>query len=278
MGILSFILSPLEDIVKGLTAPVEAIGKIFGVLIKTVEGIIEMIEGLIKDIASLFDISSIEEIFMKPFKTVVLLAISSVEKLFDLIKDDVPTFGGYKDLIIAPFKEVYDVIGDFMASVKQDLEKIALEIKHYAGDIGTEVFSEVRKLLIHIESIPSHLLQITQKIKNSMSVESKRLISVVPEFTARVVSAPLSMAKHITTDISADVQKYDDVYQSLEKRFKNEHAIVDLFILLMVFALVAFTGGLFYITKSFTMVSSIIMIVVAAFLVFIVFEVLRKFT
>lgn len=277
MGILSFIISPLEDIVKGLTTSVEEIGKIFGVLIQTVEGIITLIEGLINDIKSLFDTASIEEIFLSPFKSVILIAIDSVEKIFDLIKDDIPTFGGFKELIITPFKDVYGVIADFTSSLETEIEKIVSEIKNYSGSIGSYVLSDLKNLVTEIESIPSEMVQFGERLKNNITVETKKLIKVVPEMAIKVASAPESLAKSITTDISADVKSYKDVITSLENKFKNENLVVDFFILVIFMAIAAFIGGIFYITRSFSILSGIFMAILVTALIVIIFEIIRNF-
>lgn len=272
MGILDYILSPIRGVINDLVEPVEAIKKIFGVIISTIEGVIDLIEGLVNDIVNLFSASTLEEIFLAPFKTAILTTIDSVEKIYALIAQDMPSFKDYKELIITPFEDVYNVFGDFTSSVIVDLEKTINDIKHYSGNLETEIFSKIKTLVVSIESIPGHLLEVGEKIKNSASAKAKKLISIEPEIVNFVSREKTLLTKNIVAHVNVDVDSHDALIKSIEKRFENEKFMTDLIYLVVFLVILAIGFAVFYITKSFSIPLIFFATIIVAYIIHFIIE------
>lgn len=275
MGILDIVLSPLKDIIKGLTEPVEAIKKIFGVVISTIEGIINLIEGLVSDIENLFNAQSIEETFLRPFKTATLVAVDSVEKIFELIKGDLPSFKGFKRVIITPFEDAYSMVSDFMKSLHGEIESIITTMENYAGTLETEIFSRIKILVVSVESIPSELFEIGKKIKGSVEIESKKLIRVIPEIEMYAEKTITPLTKSIEHEVQMDIESFESVKKSIEARFTSENFVADIVGLIVVLVFLALLALFTYLTKDFLVAGVFILMSVVLFSAHYVLEYFR---
>ena len=62
MGIFSFALQPLMNIIHGLEAPVAEVERIFGTVIQITEDIINQLISIVKELDDLFDEAAFEQI------------------------------------------------------------------------------------------------------------------------------------------------------------------------------------------------------------------------
>ena len=82
MGIFSFALQPLMDIIHGLEAPVAEVERIFGTVIQITEDIINQLISIVKELDNLFDEAVIRADIRHSIQNAILTALNGIEISF----------------------------------------------------------------------------------------------------------------------------------------------------------------------------------------------------
>jgi len=270
MGLLDSILSPIKDVIKNLDPPLNLVMKVFGEVIKFTEEIINMIEGMIRDIEDMFNASKVESIFLYPFKEAALVAVGSVEKIFELLKDLIPSPNGYKEFILSPLEDAYSIAKKSTKALYDEGLKIIdyIEKKIYSNfSIVKNHFETVGATL---DTFPSELLSIGEKIKRNFEIEVEKLFHIVPEFAGYVKNEADELSHRVENRITTSVESFKGVEDNLKARFLSEHYAIDFFLIIIFVLFLALLGGVYYVTRSMVAIGAILMILIIALFFYVI--------
>ena len=278
MGLLDSILDPIKAVTRGLEAPVHLVEKVFGEVIKFVEETINLIEGMITEIENLFNASKIEKIFFYPFKESAVMALDSVEKIFNLLKDLIPTTEGFKDFLLEPINDVYESMGDVNQRLKDEASNIITDLENFDSKLISSVENRFEIFLIKTEGFADDILTISKKIEREFKLETEKIIDVVPEFTGLVEKEILDNGHKVTKNFSTEVQSFKNIEQSIKTKLSNENFALDLIIVLLFLLVIFFLVGMYFLTNSFLTVIAVFFILFISVIIFFSNEFLRIFS
>jgi len=276
MGILDDILSPVKDIINSLEKPVHVVEGIFGEIIKFTKEIIETLIEMIHEIESLFNKSEIETIFLAPFKDAALVAVGSVKLLLDLLAPFAPNTEGSKELIMAPIEDAYSLMKDSFNKVKDEVKIFISEIESESLELVTGTNSKFESFLIKVESIPSSIKQIADKLKDNFKVETGKIFDIESEYNPYTKTGNFITDKKIKQRLTTNVESYANVEEKISARIHNEHAALDTLYLVLFFVIVGMLGVIYYVTRSLLPIVVLLGIIIIAIILYMIFELLIK--
>lgn len=277
MGLLDAVLAPIREVTSSLEKPINLVKKVFGEVVEFTEEVINMIEKMINDIEDLFNASEVEHIFLYPFKEAALKAIGSVEKIYELLKDLIPSASGYKEFILSPLKDAYSIARSSTKNLLDEGKKIidSIDSKIYSGfSIVRNHFETVGATL---ETFPSELLTVSETIKRNFEIEVTKLFHVVPEFTGYIKNETDDLTHFVKNSVTTDVESFKNIEEGLKSRIASENSSIDFFIIISVVLFLAIIGGIFYITKSLVAVGALFLILIIAIFIYILSSIATYF-
>lgn len=269
MSIFSKIIQPFKDIVNGFEKSAVFIEKIFGEVIEIVKETIDLIESMINEIENLFNASKVEKIFLYPFEEAAFVAVGSVQKIFDLLKDISPTADGMKDFIIQPIDDVYKIMKSSILKLEDEGKMIISKIEETDYKLISTVENKFESFGIIIAAFPDDLSEIGERIKSEFKIEKENLFETIPEFGGVVKKRYFETENFISTNINTDVQSFKNIEKNIKDRLESESKSVDNISIFIFILIIIVFGVIFYFTKSYMAVLSISIVLIISFLIYI---------
>jgi hypothetical protein len=276
MGILDDIVSPIKDAISDLTVPVKAAENLFGEVIDFTEDIINEIKNMINELENLFNASSVEVLFLNPFKDAALSAIGSIEKLFTLISSvSGITADGLKDELMVPLQGAYDHMKSALSFFKDEMNSMITEIENGEEELKRGLYHEFTRIASAIEVLPSEISILAKRIERGFKVEAGKAFAIIPEFGEMAEkSGARAFATIKKTGEAAEVD-FEEFEQNVKTRMKNESDNVDLYYLLALGLVVAVIAAVFMLTHSLILVQIIMAFIVIVLISYLIFELIK---
>lgn len=268
MGIFSFALQPLMDIIHGLEAPVAEVERIFGTVIQITEDIINQLISIVKELDDLFDEAAFEQIFVTPFKTAILTVLNGIESISGLIfMYGQEGFSDVTDVLQSSIQGIYSGIKDGLADMNAAYMYIVNNISPGPTRIIDGSLRDVNRLIDRVEADVDLL---KQKVKNICQVTYAEATDIKQEFVGFAKGAASSLEGDVNRVGNIIVDDTKDLLHQATNRMKNENAVVDLFILLMIGIILLGIIYLYILTRSTSLlVVSILAMIVTLFTIFV---------
>lgn len=276
MGLLSFIIAPIKDIISGLEKPVELVEKVFGIVVELIKETIQLIEKMIDDIISLFNYHKIEAIFLYPFKEAALVAVGSVEKMMTLLREFLPNPDNFKDDIYNAIDDAYQEILSTTKRLKNTGIKVLDELRDASYGEFETVKHRFESIGSTLDEFPQEINLMIIKVKDIFEIEKGKLFHVVPEFTNNLKSREIAASQKIKNIMTKDVSSFKDVEDSLKTRLANENSQIDFLMIFIFIGIIGLIGAVYYFTRSGVAVFSLILIFFICFIIYMAQSVLTS--
>ena len=221
------------DIIHGLEAPVAEVERIFGTVIQITEDIINQLISIVKELDDLFDEAAFEQILVTPFKTAILTVLNGIESIFSglIFMYGQEGFSDVTDVLQSSIQGIYSGIKDGLADMNAAYMYIVNNISPGPTRIIDGSLRDVNRLIDRVEA-DVHLLK--QKVKNICQVTYAEATDIKQEFVGFAKGAASSLEGDVNRVGNIIVDDTKDLLHQATNRMKNENAVVDLFILLMI--------------------------------------------
>lgn len=277
MGILDGILSPIKDLISGLTHPIKTVENLFGETIEFTEDIVEGFIDMINEMENLFNASGMETLFIHPFEDAAMEAIGSIDKLFVLISSvSGIRADGLKDELMVPLKGAYDHMKSALSSFKEEMLALIEKIEDEEGELKRGLYHEFTRISSIIEVLPSEISVLSKRIEEGFKVEAGKAFAIIPEFgelAEKEGARAFGVVKRVGQTAEVDFEAFE---RDLQTRMKNESDNVDLYYLVAISLVIAIVASVFMLTHSIILVQLIMAFFVLVLISYLVFELVRS--
>lgn len=273
IGIFDDIVAPLKGLINDIQKPVDAVESIFGEIVQVTEQFIQQIMSMIESMRNLFNAQGVEVIFLYPFKDAALSALSSIDKLYQLmISVGAPIIEGTESTIMDPIDAVYASMRTAASAVLVTVSNIVTQIKDDFESMGHVIQGDFARLKALIDSMPVEIRILGRKIREELQVIGEDAFSVameVPDMSAKTGNLAFSSVRKVGTVVEAD---FTSLEASLKRRFANENAALDLLYLVIICGIIAVIVGVFMITHSIRVVFVTLIVLIVCLLFYAIIE------
>lgn len=277
MGIFDDIVDPIkgafQSIVKGVEIPIHVVESLFGQVIHFTEELIHEFLNMIEDLRNLFNASNIETIFITPFKDAALDTVGDVRKLYALIvQASAPVADGVKDDLMVPINAVYSTMKSGMMDMTSKLGDLLAKIEEEGQKVAHSIWSDFNRVKASLEAFPVELGILKRKIVEefkAVTADAFGVLPDVPEMLEHAGASAFHVVKKRGEVIGADFTNFE---ASAKKRFENENAVIDLFYIVMIGAVLVALVSIFMITKSMALIMTIVIMILVALVLHVVVE------
>jgi archaellum component FlaC len=268
-------MAPIKSVINGLEKPVKVVESVFGEVIKITEEIIQSIEEMIEEMRNLFDNAGVDALFLNPFTNAAFTALSSIEKLYQLISSvGTPIIDDAESLVMEAANSVYASLRNDMNTVMSTLDDIKTRINEDLEKTGHGIQEDFMRLKTLVESLPVEISILGRKIRQELRVIGEDAFTVplvVSEEVRRAEGFASASVKKAGTVVGADFASFE---ASLHRRLSNENAMVDLLCMVIVVVVIAAIVGIFLLTHSMRLVVFIFVIIFISFLLHLLLDII----
>ncbi len=276
MGLLDFIEAPIEGIIHDLTTPIEEVTRLFGVVISAVKDIIQDLISLLSQIENLFNANTFVQLFVQPFESGLMAAISGIDTLTSLIF----MYGeeGFSDIgstLSQPIKDAYSLVKQGVADLRDEYTELINEM--HTGP-SRMIDDSIRELHSAAEKIDDGIALIQQDIGSIFTVIKSKASSIIGSAKS-LGSEFITVAKNGVSTFSADINKVGsiavddlkDLKQAMQNRMKNESGAIDALFMVLIGSIVVGVFSFILMTKSVSLLIAIVVLAVITFISFYIF-------
>jgi hypothetical protein len=262
-------------VINGLEKPVEVVEKVFGEVIQITEEIIKSILNMIEEMRNLFNARGVETMFLNPFKEAALSALSSIDKLYQLIVSvGSPMLDGVETDIKTSINDVYASLRNDVSSVLSAVNDIKTRVKEDFEATGYGIQEDFMRLKALTESMPVEISVLTRKVRQELRVVGEDAFSVplvVSEEAKKVGSHAFASVRKTGAAVRTD---FSQLEQKIHTRLENENAMLDLLCVVVVGAVIAAIVSIFFLTRSMRLVVFIVVVLAVSLAVCLVLSLL----
>lgn len=271
MGMFDFIEKPFHDILNGLEYPIHKVEYLFGKVEKFGEELFDSIIAMLKELRSLFSIQKVEDMFIKPFKTGVVMAISEIDHLIKVLADaGAPKVDGLLEELETPIKDLYAKMKQGLLDLETGIEDVVTRMKEGAIDVITSFHKEVHSALAMLDGFLQDIEDLKDKIKNKVTVLKDDLFEVPQHFTGVAPKTQANTSHSVSPNTNHNVSSFSSITESVNRRTDNEKKALDMAMDFVVILLLVSLLGVFMITKSVPLIIIMGVILICSSLVYLI--------